>query len=176
MPISAAEGFRAWHDFYILAGTAAGALIGAMFVVASIGSSHLTREHGPQISTYLTPTVIHLSTVVFASALALIPTLEWQPLALVCGGAGLAGMIYSSVIGWRIARRREVDWADQAWYALLPILAYGIILASAMTVLLHSTPSLDAFAGGLALLVVASLRNAWDMIIYFATRPGHGPQ
>jgi hypothetical protein len=167
---SAADVFRNWHEFYALLGTAAVTLIGAMFVVASIGASFPTRRHAPQIGTYLTPTVIHLASVVLASAAALVPALDWQSLALGFAAGGGAGVAYSAVIGWRIARRREVEWSDQVWYALIPLAGYGVILAAALSIFLNAVPSLAAVALGLGLLLVAGIRNAWDMIIFFASR------
>jgi hypothetical protein len=170
MADSAAAAFHDWHDFYVLLGTAAATLIGAMFVVASIGASFLSRRHAPQIGTYLTPTVIHLASVVLASAAALVPALDWQSLALGFAAGGGAGVVYSILIGWRIARRREVKWSNHIWYALIPIVGYGVILAAALSIYLDAVPSFAALAVGLVLLLVAGIRNAWDMIIFFASR------
>jgi drug/metabolite transporter superfamily protein YnfA len=172
---SAAEAFHDWHDFYLLLSAAAATLIGAMFVVASIGSSFLTRQHGPQIRAFLTPTVIHLSSVVLASAVATVPSLEWRFLGLVYAAGGGAGMIYSLVIGWNVARRR-VEWSDQIWYALIPVVGYGIILAAALTIFLRAPPNFEALAVGVLLLLVASIRNAWDLIIFFAARDNSPPE
>jgi hypothetical protein len=167
---SAADAFRDWHDYYMLLGTAAATLIGAMFVVAALGAGFLTRHHAPQIRTYLTPTVIHLASVVLASVVALVPALDWRELAFAFAIGGGAGIGYSSFVGWQIARRREVAWVDHIWYALLPIAGYGVILAAALSIFLDAVPSFAAIALGLALLLVASIRNAWDMIIFFASR------
>lgn len=166
---SAAEIFRAWHDFYLLVGATAGTLIGAMFVVASIGSSLLTRAHAPQIRAFLTPTVIHLASVVVASAVAVVPTLEWLVLGVGFAIGGGAGLVYSLVVGWWIARR-QVEWIDRIWYALLPVIGYGIILADALSIFLHATPNFEALAAGVLLLLIAGIRNAWDMIVFFASR------
>ena len=169
MPASAAEEFHAWHDYYMLIGTAASTLIGAMFVVASLGSGFLTRQHAPQIRTYMTPTVIHLSSALLTAALALAPALAREVLAVAFGAGGGAGMIYSSVVGWQIARRR-VEWSDQVWYALIPIVGYGVVVAAGLSVVLRAAPNFAALAAGALLLVVAGIRNAWDMIIFFAAR------
>jgi hypothetical protein len=170
MPIAAAEAYQSWHDFYLLLGAAAATVIGAMFVVASIGTGFLTRQHGPQIREFLTPTVIHLTSVILLAALAVVPTLGWQFVAIAFAIGGGGGMAYSLVIGWRISRRR-VEWSDHLWYALLPIVAYAALLAAALSILFRSAPNLEAVAGAAALLLVAGIRNAWDMILFFVTRP-----
>jgi hypothetical protein len=174
MPLSPVEEFRAWHDYYVLIGTAAATLIGAMFVVASLGSSFLTRQHAPQIRAFMTPTVIHLSSVLLAAALATVPSLGWEFLGGAFGLGGGGGMVYSLVVGWGIARRR-VEWSDQIWYALIPIVGYGVIAAAALTIALHAVPNFAALAAGAALLLVAGIRNAWDMIIFFAAKGGDSP-
>ena len=167
---SAAEAFRDWHEFYVLLGTVAATLIGAMFVVASIGAGFLSREHAPHIRVFLTPTVIHLSTIVLASITTLAPALDWRSLAAMFAAGGLAGVVYSPLVGWRVARRRQLAWSDQLWYALMPIVGYGVILAAAMSIFLDAVPSFAAIAAGLALLLVVGIRNAWDMIIFFASQ------
>jgi hypothetical protein len=143
-----------------MAGSAPATLIGAMLVVASIGASFLTRQHAPQISTYLTPTVIHLASVVLASIVALVPALDWRSLAIGFAGGGGAGAAYSTMIGWHIARRREVEWIDHIWYALIPIAGYGAILTAGLSIFLNAAPSLAAVAVGRVLLLVAGIRNA----------------
>lgn len=169
MPPSPVEEFHAWHDYYILIGTAAGALIGAMFVVASIGSGFLTQQHAPQIRRYMTPTVVHLASVLFAAAVATVPALGWQFLAVVFGAGGAAGMAYSAIVGWQVARSR-VEWVDQLWYALIPLVGYAVVVAAALTLVLRAVPNFAALAVGVALLLVAGIRNAWDMIVFFIAR------
>jgi|SRR5579864_8526582 len=166
---SAAEAFRAWHDFYMLIASAAATLIGAMFVVASIGAGFLTPRHTPQIRVYLTPTVIHLASVLLAAAVTMAPSLDWRFLGLAFALGGTAGMAYSLVIGWQVARRR-VEWSDQIWYALIPIVGYVVVLAAALSIFLRTVPDLEALAVGLLLLFVAGIRNAWDLIVFFASR------
>ena len=62
-----------WHDFYLLVGGAAGALIGLLFVVASLaGQLHSgNAEQGRPI--YLSPTVFHFSLVLGVSAFGMVP-------------------------------------------------------------------------------------------------------
>ena len=169
MPVAAVEALRAWHDFYVLLGAGAATLIGAMFVVASIGSSFLTEENEPQIRAFMTPTVIHLSTVLLGCALAMVPSLEWTALSVCFGLGGLAGTVYSGRTALRIAGT-EVVFVDRLWYGLIPAIANGVIAAAALLMALHPQGGLETLAVGLVLLVVASIRNAWDLIVFYAQR------
>ena len=61
--------FRDWENLYLLIGSAGGALIGLLFVVASL-SSGLERSKALRGSSiYLTPIVFHLGVVLVVSAL-----------------------------------------------------------------------------------------------------------
>jgi hypothetical protein len=174
MPASATVALADWRDFFLLAGTAAATLVGAMFVVASIGSGFLTRRHGPQIRAFLTPTAIHLSSILFAAMLTAVPGLGGRLFNLALLVGALAGALYSARIGLAIARRR-LEWSDRLWYALVPLVGYGVVLLAALAGLLLRTASPEALAIGIALLLAAGIRNAWDMIIFFVAQSGDRP-
>jgi hypothetical protein len=169
MPVGAVAALHAWHDFYVLIGTGAATLIGAMFVVASIGSSFLSEQNEPQIRAFMTPNVAHLSTVLLGCALAMVPSLEWTALSVCLGLGGLAGLVYSGRTALRVAGT-EVVFVDRLWYGLIPTFAYGVIAAAAVLMALRTPGGLEMLAVGLVLLLVASIRNSWDLIVFYAQR------
>jgi hypothetical protein len=174
MPAAAAEPFRAWHDFYLLLGTASATLIGATFIVASIGNRFMTEDRLPQIGAFITSTVVHLSAVVMISALVTVPALDQRSLGVMFGLAGLAGIAYCVAAAWHVLRAR-VHWSDPLWYCLMPTVAYAAMAAAALSMLLNEEAGIGALAIAPALLLITGIRNAWDMIIYFATRDdSHG--
>jgi hypothetical protein len=174
MAMPAVEAFHAWHDFYVLIGTGAATLIGAMFVVASIGASFLTEQSEPQIRAFMTPTVLHLSAVLIGSGLTMVPSLDWLVLGLCIGAGGFAGFIYSGAAAVWIARREEVLLVDRLWYGLIPTIGYAVIVAAAVLVGLGAPRGIETFAVGLVLLLIVSIRNSWDLIVFYAQRTG-GP-
>ena len=167
------ESLREWHEFFVFLGTVAATLVGAMFVVVSIGVGFLTRERAGEIREFVTPTMIHLATVILVSALALVPALEGRALAALLGIAGIIGLVYSAAIGLNI-RRRAVERGDRVWYALLPLFGYAALWAAALLAWLDAAAGPKTMAAALAVLLVASLRNAWDIILFIVTRP-RGP-
>jgi len=164
---------HAWHDFYIFMGTAAATLIGAMFVVASIGGGFLSRDRSPEIRAFLTPTVVHLATILLASALMLAPGLEAPSLLVPVTAAALAGLAYAGLVAVRLLRRK-IDLDDRVWYAVVPFVGYGLMLATAVMIALLSPASLDTLAVSMAVLLIAGIRNAWDLILFFVAQP-RGP-
>ncbi len=156
-----------WHDLFVVIGAASGGLLGAIFVVASIGSGFLTKRHAAATRVFLTPTVIHMATVMFGCALAVVPSLERISFGVMFGLGGLIGLIYSCAIGLNVKRRRAIDAEDRIWYAALPILGYAAVAAAALLVLWRKPAGLEILAAALVLLLAVGIRNAWDMILFF---------
>jgi hypothetical protein len=92
-----------WHDFYILLGTAAAALVALLFVAASVGASMLTPERTRATRTYLS---------LFASLIALIPTQTPLWLGISVGSVALIGLLYSFFVCFRLFRDHVADIAD----------------------------------------------------------------
>jgi hypothetical protein len=169
MAVPAVEAFHAWHDFFVLLGTGAATLVGAMFVVASIGSSFLTEKSEPQIRAFMTPTVIHLTAVLLGCALTIVPSIDWPAAAVGFGLGGLVGFLYSARTALRVAGNQTL-LVDRIWYGIIPMIGYAVILAAALLMGLRAQSGLETLAVGLVLLVVASIRNSWDLIVFYAQR------
>ena len=106
MPTSSLDALRDWHDFFVVIGAASASLLGAMFVVISIGTGFIKKQHTPAMRDFLTPTVIHMATVVIGCALVVVPSLERISFVVIFGLGGLIGLIYSGRIGLSVKRRR----------------------------------------------------------------------
>ena len=64
---------KGWDNFYYLIGSAAGGLIGLMFVVVTLTAGRDRSTMLRAADLYLTPTVVHFAVVLTTSAVALIP-------------------------------------------------------------------------------------------------------
>src|SRR5215211_2710718 len=71
MDSSLADLIEDWHDFDLLVGTAAATLVGLMFVAASIGASIYTEKNRPGMQAFISPTVVHFTSVLVLALLAL---------------------------------------------------------------------------------------------------------
>lgn len=166
-------GFTQWHDFYGLIGTASATLVGLMFVAASIGAGIFTREHQVGIRSFLSPTVVHFSTVLVICLLATVPNEARAPLGLLEALVGAIGFVYSAWV-WRRMRRHgifaTIDMADRLWYAMLPIVAYLLVIAAGLSLARQSQPSLEVLALAMVMLLLIGIRNAWDMTVWIIDR------
>jgi hypothetical protein len=165
------ELFHGWHDFFILLGTASATLVGLMFIAVSIGASIFKEENRPALEVFLGPTIVHFTSVLVLCILALVPSHSWLSLACLAGFIGLAGFCYSARIWFRLTRSRyEIDYTDRFFYTALPAIAYLIVLFAAALLYRQSEWGLDVTVAGLIALLVAAIRNAWDMMIWIALK------
>ncbi|HWA29653.1 MAG TPA: hypothetical protein VG867_01085 [Rhizomicrobium sp.] len=155
---------EAWHDFYVMMGGAAGALVGATFVVATLAGNIEKRTVG--IRGFITPATVHLGSVLVGSAILMVPTLTALFVALSLGIGGIAGMIYGVIVYFRITKL-SIDLIDRCWYGIFPILMYGVLAASSWLIYLRDIDhGLELIAAALVALLVIGMRNAWDMATF----------
>jgi hypothetical protein len=172
MHSSLSELLHAWHDFYLLVGTASATLVGLMFVTASVGASLFTERNQAGVRAFISPTVVHFSEVLFVCILATVPSQTWLSLAALVALVVAAGLIYSARIWVQLLVRRsfDVDVVDRLFYALLPVAGYLLALASAIALFMQHAWSLELLAAALITLLLAGIRNAWDMTIWIVIR------
>ena len=92
------ETLKEWHDFYVLIGTAGATLLALLFVAVSIGAGYLTEEHQAATRTFMSPVVVHFTSVFFLSAVALFPWHQAKIFAALIGATALFGAIISTYI------------------------------------------------------------------------------
>src|SRR5881396_1535446 len=113
----------------MILGTASATLIGAMFVVVSIGTGFLTRDRSIGIRTFLTSTVTNLSATLFGAALTMVPALDWLWLG------GIAGVVYEVREMLGFSQHNHADRSDWFWYTVFPVIGYALLLTAAVTAL-----------------------------------------
>jgi len=84
---------------------------------------------------------------------------------------GLGGLAAATRICWRVLHAK-VDHIDRVWYGAVPLLGYVGIIAAAAMILTQVRFSLETLAAAFGLLIIASIRNAWDLIIFLVGQEG----
>jgi hypothetical protein len=163
----AVESLKEWHDFYVLVGTAGATLLGLLFVAVSLGAGYLTEEHQSATRTFMSPVVVHFTSVFFLSAVALFPWHKANFFAALIAATAVIGAIISTYITIQVVR---TDMEDYLAYGLLPDLGYLALLAAAVSIYLEKDFGLTALAGALLLLAVVNIRNAWDLTLTMVRR------
>lgn len=147
-----------------------GRIVGATFVVATLAANIEKRRLG--LTGFITPTTVHLGSVLVGSAILTAPTLSALVLAIVLGAGALAGAIYGVVVWTRITQL-SIDWIDRFWYGILPIVSYVLLGVSAWLMFAAFEPGLELIALAVVLLLVAGIRNAWDMATFMVMGGGN---
>src|ERR1700759_1045207 len=125
--------FAEWDSFYVIVGSATGALIGLQFVVVTLVADKPALRTLEAGAAFATPTIVHFSAVLLLSALTRAP---WQALTVVAilwALIGLSGAAYVLIATRRIRaqttyRPQFEDWLCQI---LLPLAAYAMLPVSA---------------------------------------------
>lgn len=160
---------REWESFYVIVGSSAGALIGLQFVVvALIAELPIGPDDESAGEAFATPTIVHLGSVLFLSAVLSAPWHTVHAAAVVWGLSGLAGTVYALIV----MRRQHTQTAykpvfeDWLFHTMLPITAYVIMAIAALLTRLHEQGALFTVAAASLLLLFVGIHNAWDSVSY----------
>ena len=161
-------GFHEWESFYVIVGAAAGALIGLQFVVMTLLADRPRLASLEAGAAFATPNVVHFSAALLLSALMRVPWHSIGAAALVWGVVGLAGLVYVAIVirRMRIQRDYQPDWEDWTYHVVLPLIAYALLLVSALGARSHEEPALMGVAAGTLLQLFIGIHNSWDTIVY----------
>jgi len=160
---------RAWESFYVIVGSSAGALTGLQFVVIVLGAQ-MNMLSEPTSRAFASPTIVHFGAVLLISAILSAPWQALSSVALVIGAVGAAGVVYALMVVRRTRRQKAYSpvFSDWVWHAVLPFLAYAILLAASFLLQRNPAGSLFAFGGTALLLLLIGIHNSWDAVVYIA--------
>lgn len=161
--------FHDWDSFYLIVGPSAGAMIGMLFVVASLAGGLEQSQALRGASIYMTPTVFHLGVVMVLSAVASVPALHAHATGALIAAAALGGLVYCATVIVRLYRPKiAAHWSDIHCYGCVPALVYALLAATAATVWFAQPAAPYLLAATLTALLLISIRNAWDLVTWIA--------
>jgi hypothetical protein len=166
-----------WESFYVIVGSSGAALTGLQFVVmALIADSHVEGTL-QEVDAFGTPTVVHFCAVLYLAAVLSAPWPTLTAAAAAVAVCGAAGILYTAIVIRRARHtpRYKPVFEDWLWHAVLPLVAYVTVLASAVALPGTSSPSLFFVAGASLLLLFIGIHNAWDTVTYVAIQPPSPP-
>src|SRR5258705_4008960 len=126
---------EAWHDFYIVVGTAGAALTGLLFVMVSLGPKVIANNTQTGVRAFVSPIAVHFTVALTASCLMLIPGLPLSLLGSLIAAGGVGGAIYTV---WTRAHKRwresKLPVLDAIWFVTLPFFSFLLTLASGVMI------------------------------------------
>ena len=158
-----------WESFYVIVGSSAGALIGLQFVVLTL-MAEMPIGPGDKDAgdAFTSPTIVHFGIVLFLSAIFSAPWKELTNAAFVWAAMAMGGVIYSIVVirRFRAQTAYRPEFEDHLFHIILPFAAYILLLGSAVWVRWDPHHALFGAAGGVLLLLLIGIHNAWDTVVY----------
>lgn len=157
-----------WDSFYVIVGSAAGALIGLQFVVMTLIAQRPPKRAAEAGPAFGTPTIVHFGAVLLLSALLRAPWHRITVIAALWGLVGVAGLVYAAIVLRRMRKQAayEPEFEDWLFHALLPWAAYVILVLSAFAAPSRAFESLFAVGAATLLLLFTGIHNAWDSVAY----------
>jgi hypothetical protein len=157
-----------WDSFYMIVGSAAGALVGLQFVVMTLIAERPSAQTADAGAAFATPTVVHFSVVLFLAAIIRAPFHSIMTVAAIWGMAAAGGMVYALIVTRRMRTQTAYKPASEDWlfHAILPMATYVILGASALVAGSRTRAALFGAAASVLLLLFIGLHNSWDAVSY----------
>ena len=168
-----------WENFYVIVGSSAGALIGLQFVVLTlIAGRPVLRGEAQAGAAFSTPSVVHFGVVLLLSAVVSAPWDGIVAVAVLCGGVGLSGIVYSAVVARRMRAQKAYKPVFEDWlfYVLLPLAAYATLTGSALAAHAFTRVALFVVGASALILLFTGIHNAWDTVTHLVFVPTRGEQ
>jgi hypothetical protein len=155
----------AWDSFYVIVGSAAGALIGLQFVVVTLIAQRPTRAAPDASAAFGTPTIVHFGAALLLAALLRAPWPTIAAPAVLWGLVGFCGFVYELIVLRRMRRQGAYEPEFEGWlfHVVLPMATYAVLTVSAFATVLLTREAL--FGVGAAALLLRFI-NAWDAVFY----------
>jgi hypothetical protein len=167
--------FDKWDSFYVIVGSAAGALIGLQFVVITLVAERAqarSREGGAAFST---PTIVHFSVALALSALLRAPWESLRPACILSALLGILGAVYVVVVARRMRAQRVYtpDLEDWTFHAIVPFAAYTLLAGSALALAVGRDEAAFGIGGASLLLLFDGIHNTWDAATFHVLTSGN---
>jgi hypothetical protein len=159
---AAAEG---WHDFYLIAGTAAATLVGLLFVGLSLHLRAVLSR--PEVRSLARATLTNFGLLMLISLFLVIPEgASDLGLQLLIAGAVSIVIITPSLVAAVRSRTRTLRLRQLTLRFGLSTFGYtGVIVAGALLMAASYRAALDWLVTITLILLIVSLRNSWDLLV-----------
>lgn len=154
-----------WQNFYVILGSAAGALIGLQFVVMALMANMPVMENEAQaVAAFSTPSIVNFGVVLALAAVEVMPWWRLAPVSILWTVTGILGIVYTSITARRFQTQRAYNPVLEDWLyrIILPYLGYSCLATAALVAPSHPTGALFDVAAVALLLLFIGIHDAWD--------------
>ncbi|HEY1462866.1 MAG TPA: hypothetical protein VGF44_05565 [Terriglobales bacterium] len=157
-----------WDNFYVIVGSAAGALIGLQFVVLTLIAERPSTGTAEAGAAFASPTIVHFYHCVVVVGALQVPWQTINVIAILWSLTGLCGAIYTLLVVRRMQKQSAYKpmFEDWMFHVLLPLIAYVGLALTFFATPGHTTEALFGVGGAALLLLCIGIHNAWDNVSY----------
>ncbi len=157
-----------WDSFYVIVGSAAGALIGLQFVVVTLIAERPSLRTVEAGAAFATPTIVHFGAALLLSALLRAPWHTIIMAAALWGVMGVGGVVYAAIVPGVCGCRPCTNLSSRTgcFTFCCRWAAYAMLALSAFAASAAPRGALFAVAAAALLLLFIAIHNAWDSIAY----------
>jgi hypothetical protein len=159
---------ESWHDFYLMAGTAAVTLAGLLFVALSLHIDALIHERRDHLLALARVTQFSFIMVLILSLMMLMPgqnirIVGWDMVAV----SGVFLVFTLRMLRWKPkSDHAEFSAARMRRRLILPIVGYGIVLMAGLGLMRTHDPDMMHFViGGICMLLGNAAGTSWDLLV-----------
>src|SRR3981081_4654197 len=115
-----------------------------------------------EVHEYGTHTIVHSRANLLVSAILSMPWSDISQAAIVTGICGAFGVFYTLIVIRRAGRTRndKPEMEDWIWHTVLPLIAYVVLLVSAISMPFNHVPALFGIAAFALLVLFVGIHNA----------------
>jgi len=168
--LTPAEWIERWHEFYLMAGTAAVTLAGLLFVALSLHLDRLVEESHEHLLALARVTLLSFTIVLFASMCMLVPPTGPHQTAIMLGVMSVAALTFTFRLT-RAARHHEEAGFSRGQIRkrlMFPTIGYLLMLLTAVGLWLHIPEMLYMMVGSMCMILGNAAGTSWELIVQVA--------
>ena len=164
----ALPGGEAWHDFYLMAGTAAVTLVGLLFVSLSLHVEILFKPEHKDFRELAAQAFQGYLYVLITALAFLLPAQDGRFLAVVYAFVNVAMLVrtFMRVPVFFAAHKGRAGAPRKRWRFFIPALAYILGLVAVVQWLTGHIQGGIGFFAPVVMMLAASARTSWDLLEY----------
>lgn len=164
------EWIEKWHDFYLMAGTAAVTLAGLLFVALSLHLDQLVEDSHEHLLALGRITLMSFTMILMISLIMLVPPQSARQTGIMMMAVAFAGTLFT--VRMTVATKHH----DEAGFSrgmmrkriLFPVVAYVLIALSGFGVMNGVPETLYFMIGGICMALGNAAGTSWELIVQVA--------
>jgi hypothetical protein len=159
-----------WHDFYILAGTAAVTLAGLLFIALSLHLDQLVEESHEHLLALSRAMLLSFIVVLTASLMELTPAYSQRISGFTLMVIAAVGAVLTLKLMGTVKHHEEGGFSrrNMRRRKLVPMIGYGLIMLSGLGIGLGIQELMYWSIGAFAMLLGNAAGTSFELLVYIA--------